>query len=144
MLKKKLEVTRGVITLRVQNTKCKRKAPKRIEVQTLPREEKEEETEEYSIGWEIKERVCSHTQKAVTGVTTRKERNPFSENVTMKEHAHRGQKCSPKVKIAEGDTRSQNQKSKGQASRMTTYHNHGSDDLKDHLKIFQAVAKVER
>ncbi|GJX98928.1 reverse transcriptase domain-containing protein [Tanacetum coccineum] len=106
-------------------------------------EEKEEETKEYSIGWEIKERVCLHSQKVVTRVTTRKERNPFSENVTMKEHAHRGQKCSPKVKIAEGDTGSQNQKSKGQASRMTTYHNHGSDDPKDHLKIFQAVVKVE-
>ncbi|GJT04607.1 reverse transcriptase domain-containing protein [Tanacetum coccineum] len=74
--------------------------------------------------WEIKERVYPHTQKAVTRVTAREERNPFPENVTMKEHVHGGQKCSPKVKIAEGDTGSQNQKSKGQVSRMTTYHNH--------------------
>ncbi|GKD35730.1 hypothetical protein Tco_1251239 [Tanacetum coccineum] len=37
------------------------------------REEKEEETEEYSIGWEIKERVCPHTRKAVTRVTAQKE-----------------------------------------------------------------------
>ncbi|GJY92858.1 reverse transcriptase domain-containing protein [Tanacetum coccineum] len=75
--------------------------------------EKEEETEEYSIGWEIKEKVCSHTQKAVTRVTAWEERNPFPENVTMKEHVHGGHKCSPKVKIAEGNTGSQNQKSKG-------------------------------
>ncbi|GJX88677.1 hypothetical protein Tco_0340691 [Tanacetum coccineum] len=75
------------------------------------REEKEEETEEYSIGWEIKERVCPHTQNVVTRVTARKERNPFPENITMKEHIHRGHKCSPRVKIAEGDTGSQNKKS---------------------------------
>ncbi|GJQ89981.1 hypothetical protein Tco_0001120 [Tanacetum coccineum] len=86
---------------------------------------KEEEAEEYSIGWEIKERVCPHTRKAVTRVTARKEQNLFPENVTMKEHVHGGQKCSLKVKVAEGDTGSENQKSKGQASRMTTYHNHG-------------------
>ncbi|GJS23415.1 hypothetical protein Tco_0452047 [Tanacetum coccineum] len=75
--------------------------------------EKEEETEEYSIGWEIKEKVCSHTRKAVTRVTSWEEQNPFPENVTMKEHVHGGHKCSPKVKIAEGNTGSQNQKSKG-------------------------------
>ncbi|GKE46315.1 reverse transcriptase domain-containing protein, partial [Tanacetum coccineum] len=79
------------------------------------REEKEEESREYSIGWEIKEKVCSHTQKVVTRVTARKERNPFPESVTMKELVQEGQKCSPKVKIAEGDTGSRNQKSKGSA-----------------------------
>ncbi|GJZ25778.1 reverse transcriptase domain-containing protein [Tanacetum coccineum] len=78
--------------------------------QDTGREEKEEETDECSIGWEIKERVGPHTRKAVTRVTAREERNPFPENITMKEHVHRGQKCSPKVKIAEGDTGSQNQK----------------------------------
>ncbi|GJS63315.1 hypothetical protein Tco_0677879 [Tanacetum coccineum] len=75
--------------------------------QDIGREEKEEEIEEYSIGWEIKERVCPHTQKAVTIVTAREEWNPFPENVTMKKHIHRGHKCSPRVKIAEGDTGSQ-------------------------------------
>ncbi|GJT30332.1 reverse transcriptase domain-containing protein [Tanacetum coccineum] len=60
----------------------------------------------------------------------------------MKEHVHGGQKCSLKVKIAEGDTGSQNQKSKSQALKRMTYHNHG-DDLEDHLKFFQAAAKVE-
>ncbi|GKD28093.1 hypothetical protein Tco_1234307 [Tanacetum coccineum] len=89
------------------------------------REEKEEESKEYSIGWEIKERACSHTQKVVTRVTARKELNPFPESVTMKEHVQEGHKCSLKVKIAERDTGSRNQKSKGQVSRMTTYHNHG-------------------
>ncbi|GJX44164.1 reverse transcriptase domain-containing protein [Tanacetum coccineum] len=89
---------------------------------------------EYSIGWEAKKRVCPHTQE---------EQNPFPENVTMKEHVHGGQKCSPKVKIAEGGTGSQNRKSRSQALKRTTYHNHG-DDPEDHLKIFQAAAKVER
>nr|GEW48705.1 reverse transcriptase domain-containing protein [Tanacetum cinerariifolium] len=73
---------------------------------------KKKETKEYSIGWEIKERVCLHTWKSVTRATAQKERNLFPENVTMKEHVHRGQKCSPKVKIAVGDTGSQNQKAK--------------------------------
>nr|GEW92350.1 reverse transcriptase domain-containing protein [Tanacetum cinerariifolium] len=41
-------------------------------------------------------------------------------------------------------TRSQDQKSKGQALKRTTYHNHGIDDPEDHLKIFQAAVKVER
>nr|GEV67188.1 reverse transcriptase domain-containing protein [Tanacetum cinerariifolium] len=69
--------------------------------------------EEYSIGWKIKEKVCSHTRKVVTRVTAREEQNIFPKNVTMKEHVHGGQKCSPKVNITEGDTGSQNQKSKG-------------------------------
>ncbi|GJR84409.1 putative RNA-directed DNA polymerase [Tanacetum coccineum] len=66
------------------------------------REEKEEETKEYSIGWEINEVVYPQTQRANTRVTAQKEHNLFSENVTMKELVHRGHKCSLKVKIAEG------------------------------------------
>ncbi|GKC48015.1 hypothetical protein Tco_1065737, partial [Tanacetum coccineum] len=89
---------------------------------------------EYSIGWEAKKIVCPHTQE---------ERNPFPTNVSMKERVHGGHKCSPKVKIAKGDTESQNQKGKSQALKRTTYYNH-SDDPEDHLKIFQAAAKVER
>ncbi|GJY70987.1 hypothetical protein Tco_0474690 [Tanacetum coccineum] len=60
----------------------------------------------------------------------------------MKENVHGGQKFSSKVKIAVGDTGSQNQKSKGQASRMTTYHNHRrNDDLRRITKNnFQASA----
>ncbi|GKF08116.1 hypothetical protein Tco_0042340, partial [Tanacetum coccineum] len=96
---KKLENPRSVTTLRVQNTKRKRSAPKETKV-------KEEGTEEYSIGWGAKKRVRPHTRKAATKVPAQEERNPSSENVTMKERVHEGQKCSPKVK-------------------RTTYHNHG-------------------
>ncbi|GKB45168.1 reverse transcriptase domain-containing protein [Tanacetum coccineum] len=81
-------------------------------LQSTDREEKEEESREFSIGWEIKERVCSHTQKVVTRVTARKERNPFPESVTMKELVQEGQKCSPKVKIAEGTLKFEIKKAK--------------------------------
>ncbi|GKB84857.1 reverse transcriptase domain-containing protein [Tanacetum coccineum] len=64
---------------------------------------------------EIKERVSPHTRKAVTRATAQEEQNPFPENVTMKKHVHGGQKCSPKVKIAKGDTESQNQIAKAAA-----------------------------
>nr|GEW90783.1 reverse transcriptase domain-containing protein [Tanacetum cinerariifolium] len=96
--------------------------------------ENEEGTEEYSIGWEIEDIVCPHTQIAVTRVIARKERNSFPKNVTIREHIPGGQKFSPKVKTAEGDTGSQDQKSKGQASRMMIYHNHGFKAESRHVK----------
>ncbi|GKF27950.1 hypothetical protein Tco_0094292 [Tanacetum coccineum] len=65
------------------------------------------------------------------------------ENVTIKERIHGGQKCFPKVKIVEGDTGGQERKNQSQALKRTNYPNHGSDDPKDHLKFFQADAKVE-
>ncbi|GKG17978.1 hypothetical protein Tco_0372276, partial [Tanacetum coccineum] len=43
----------------------------------------------------------------------------------MKEHVHGGQKCSLKVKIAKGDTGSQDRKNQIQALNKTTYPNHG-------------------
>ncbi|GJW45206.1 reverse transcriptase domain-containing protein [Tanacetum coccineum] len=98
---------------------------------------------EHSIGWEAKERVCQHTRKAVTRVPAQKERNPFPENVTIKECIHGGRKCSLRVKIVEGDTGNQERKNQSQALKRTTYPSHG-DDSEDHLKIFQAAAKVER
>ncbi|GJT66813.1 reverse transcriptase domain-containing protein [Tanacetum coccineum] len=60
----------------------------------------------------------------------------------MKEHLHEERNHSLRVKTVEEDTGSQDQKSKSQALRKMTYLNH-SDDPKDHLKIFQATAKVE-
>ncbi|GJR06617.1 hypothetical protein Tco_1259857 [Tanacetum coccineum] len=60
----------------------------------------------------------------------------------MKEHLHEERNYSLRVKTVEEDTGSQDQKSKSQALRKMTYLNH-SDDPKDHLKIFQAAAKVE-
>ncbi|GJU12323.1 uncharacterized mitochondrial protein-like protein [Tanacetum coccineum] len=53
-----------------------------------------------------------------------------------------GQKRAQKVKIAEEDTGSQDRKNKSQALNKTTYPNHGKDP-EDHVKIFQAAAKVE-
>nr|GEU37723.1 ribonuclease H-like domain-containing protein [Tanacetum cinerariifolium] len=52
-------------------------------------------------------------------------------------------KLCQKAKVAQEDIGSQGQKSKGQALRMTIYPSH-SEDPKDHLKIFQAAAKVKR
>nr|GEY18413.1 hypothetical protein [Tanacetum cinerariifolium] len=66
----------------------------------------EEETEEYSIGWEIRERVCPHASKAVTRATAPNEQNPFPKNITMKEHVQGGQKCSSKVKNMVGEENS--------------------------------------
>ncbi|GJR76068.1 hypothetical protein Tco_0088433 [Tanacetum coccineum] len=43
----------------------------------------------------------------------------------MKERLHGGQKRSPKVKIAEENTGSQDQKNQSQVLKNTTYHNHG-------------------
>ncbi|GKD79634.1 hypothetical protein Tco_1342255 [Tanacetum coccineum] len=88
-------------------------------------EEKEEGPGEYSIGWEVKERVCPHTRKAFTRVPAQKERNLFPENVTIKERIHGGQKCFPKVKIVEGDTGGQERKNQSQALKRTNYPNHG-------------------
>ncbi|GJY00143.1 reverse transcriptase domain-containing protein [Tanacetum coccineum] len=87
----------------------------------------------------------------------------------MHKHIHEGQKCSLNAKIAEEETGSQGPKRKSQALRKTTCLNHGcarklipshpgsatlcsqkrpgcydrSDDPEDHLKIFQATAKVK-
>ncbi|GJS78494.1 hypothetical protein Tco_0728375 [Tanacetum coccineum] len=86
--------------------------------------------EEYSIVWEIKERVCPHTRKAVTRVIAQKEQNPSPENVTMKEHVYRGRKCSLKVKIAKGDTESQNQIAKRE-----------EESTKDSVQRFKAKSR---
>nr|GEU38463.1 reverse transcriptase domain-containing protein [Tanacetum cinerariifolium] len=72
-----------------------------------PGEREKEGTEEYSLGWEEREIVCSHTQKAVTRAPTRKERNMLPENVTTMELVHEGWKCSLKVKVVGADTGSE-------------------------------------
>ncbi|GKA90036.1 hypothetical protein Tco_0811848 [Tanacetum coccineum] len=82
-------------------------------------------------------------RKAVTKVPVQEKRNTFPENITTKGRPYRERKRSRKVKIAEEDTGSQDRKNKSQALKKTTYPNHG-EDLEDHLKIFQAAAKVER
>ncbi|GJX97385.1 reverse transcriptase domain-containing protein [Tanacetum coccineum] len=103
------------------------------------------------IGWEVKERVCPHTRKAVTRVLARKERNMLPENVTTMKLVHEEQKCSPKAKIAGANTRNpftprihyfELPKKIRMPSNVKMYDE--SDDPEDHLKIFQAAAKVER
>nr|GEV63839.1 hypothetical protein [Tanacetum cinerariifolium] len=63
--------------------------------------------------------VSAHS-KTITKVLASKEQNTFPKNVTMKERIHRGQKGSLKVKIAKGDTGSQNQKGQSEALKRTT------------------------
>nr|GEW97704.1 reverse transcriptase domain-containing protein [Tanacetum cinerariifolium] len=65
-------------------------------------------------------------------------------NVITKERQRTRMKLCQKSKVAQEDTESQGQKSKGQASGMMIYPSHRSKDPEDHLKIFQAAAKVER
>nr|GEU91161.1 reverse transcriptase domain-containing protein [Tanacetum cinerariifolium] len=63
-----------------------------------------------------------------------------SKNIITKEHPHEGWKRCQKVKVAQEDIGSQNQRGKSRVLRMICP-NHGPED---HLKIFQAVAKMER
>ncbi|GKB03398.1 hypothetical protein Tco_0831487 [Tanacetum coccineum] len=111
------------------------------------RKEREEETVEYSLVWEIREKVCLHTRKAATRVTAQEEHNLFPENATMKDHIHGGQKYFLKV-CEETDPFTTRihyfdlPKKTRIPNNVKTYDE--SDDAEDHLKIFQAAAKVER
>ncbi|GJT63545.1 reverse transcriptase domain-containing protein [Tanacetum coccineum] len=106
-----------------------------------------------------KKRVHPHTRKAATRVPAQEERNSSLENVTMKERVHEGEKYSPKSSIEE-DYLSQPwvceeidpftpriryfdfPKKTRMPNNVKTYDE--SEDPEDHLKIFQAAAKVER
>ncbi|GJS76015.1 reverse transcriptase domain-containing protein [Tanacetum coccineum] len=133
------------------------------------REEKEEETDEYSIGWEIKEKVCPRTRKAVTRVTTREERRKRhhertcswrTEMLSESEDSGGGywkSKSKKQSSSIEDEDLSQPwvcgeidpftsricyfdlPKKTRMPNNVKTYD--GSDDPEDHLKIFQAVAK---
>ncbi|GKD11157.1 reverse transcriptase domain-containing protein [Tanacetum coccineum] len=83
--RKELETTRSVTTLRVQNTKCKGRTLKGTEGINGERKKA------YSVGWEVKKRMCLYVQKAATKVLIQEKRNPFPENVTMWERIHEGQ-----------------------------------------------------
>nr|GEW80850.1 hypothetical protein [Tanacetum cinerariifolium] len=76
-------------------------------------------------GWEAEGRVCPQAQIAIIGTLIQGTR-----------------KHSQRVKIVEVGIGSQDQK-KNQAERRTTCIN-PSEDLEDHLKIFQVAAKTER
>nr|GEX32347.1 reverse transcriptase domain-containing protein [Tanacetum cinerariifolium] len=109
------------------------------------------------IGWETRRRMSPHiqeaqsgshttvvagTQKAATKVLALKEQKLLSRNIVTKESIREEWKQCQKVKEVQEGTGSQNQRSKSQVWR-TTYPNLGSEDLEDHLKIFQAAAKTE-
>ncbi|GJW50048.1 hypothetical protein Tco_0091399 [Tanacetum coccineum] len=64
--------------------------------------------------------------------------------VTMRGHHHEILKHSPKAKIAGVNTGSKGRRRQSQALKKMNSPNHGSDDPEDHLKIFQAAAKVKR
>ncbi|GJW34040.1 hypothetical protein Tco_0054072 [Tanacetum coccineum] len=122
----------------------------------------------YSTGHETRGRVCSHTRKiqsvghttvvaeilkAVTRVLAQEKQNLLLKNIITKEHPHEGRKRCQKVKAAQEDIESQNQKGKIQVFRRMICPNHRpsniktyneSEDPEDHLKIFQAAAKMER
>nr|GEX57589.1 reverse transcriptase domain-containing protein [Tanacetum cinerariifolium] len=97
-----------------------------------------------SKGLGIKEEMCPHTRRAGTKVPVQEERNRSTKSVTMRGRLHGERNHSQRVRIAEEDTGSQDRKNKSRALKKTKCLNHGSEDPEDHLKNFQAAAKVER
>nr|GEV92560.1 reverse transcriptase domain-containing protein [Tanacetum cinerariifolium] len=117
------------------------------------------------IGYETRRRMCPHiqearsgshttvvagTHKAATKVLALKKQKLLSRNIATKESIREEWKQCQKVKKVQEGTGSQNQISKSRVLR-TTYPNHGhiktydeNEDQEDHLKIFQAAAKMER
>nr|GEY42468.1 reverse transcriptase domain-containing protein [Tanacetum cinerariifolium] len=96
------------------------------------------------------EKVVARTLKAATEVLAQKKRSLLPKNVTTKEHPHKGRNRCRKAKVAHEDIGSQSQRGKSQMLRRTCP-NHGhiktydeSEDPEDHLKIFQAAAKMKR
>ncbi|GJX56478.1 reverse transcriptase domain-containing protein [Tanacetum coccineum] len=85
--------------------------------------------------------VAAETLKAATRVLAPEKQNLLLRNIITKERPREEQKHYRKVKVAQEDTRSRNQRSKSRALR-TTCPNHG-EYPEDHLKIFQAAAKTE-
>nr|GEV51256.1 reverse transcriptase domain-containing protein [Tanacetum cinerariifolium] len=100
----------------------------------------------YSTGYETKGRRYPYTRtmqgvshitavaeilKVVTRVPAQEDQNLLLRNIITKEHRHAGRKRCQKVKVAQDDTKSHDQKSKDQALMMTIYPNHGIwfDDL---------------
>ncbi|GJU86859.1 reverse transcriptase domain-containing protein [Tanacetum coccineum] len=72
--------------------------------------------------------------KAVTRVLAQEEQNLLLRNIITKEHPRAGRKRCQKMMAVQEDIKSQ--------GHVKTYD--GSKDPEDHLKIFQAAAKVER
>ncbi|GJW61617.1 reverse transcriptase domain-containing protein [Tanacetum coccineum] len=120
----------------------------------------------YSTGCVIKRRVRPHTPivqgvshittvvetpKAIIRVLACEERSPLLRGIMIEKHTHVREEGCQKVRTVQEDIENLNLKSKGQVWKMKTYPSHDhvkkydeSEDPKDHLKIFQAAAKVER
>ncbi|GJQ89731.1 reverse transcriptase domain-containing protein [Tanacetum coccineum] len=95
--------------------------------------------------------TAAETPKAIIRVLAREERSPLLRGIMIEKHTNVREEGCQKARTVQEDIGNLNLKSKGQVWRMRTYPNHGyvktydkSEDPEDHLKIFQAVAKVER
>ncbi|GJY05760.1 reverse transcriptase domain-containing protein [Tanacetum coccineum] len=93
---------------------------------------------------------AAETPRVANRVLDSENQNLLPRNIITKEHPREERKHCQKVKAVQEDIGSQNQRSKSRALRMTCpNHSHiktydGSEDPEDHLKIFQAAAKMER
>nr|GEX61235.1 reverse transcriptase domain-containing protein [Tanacetum cinerariifolium] len=89
---------------------------------------------------ETRERMCPDTQmtqgisrtiavveilRAVTRAPAQEEQSLILRNIITKEYPHTRRKLYQKVRVAHEDTKSQDQRSKGQALKMTIYSSHG-------------------
>ncbi|GKB03575.1 reverse transcriptase domain-containing protein [Tanacetum coccineum] len=95
-------------------------------------------------------RLEKETPKVATKVLTLEKQKSLPRNIVTRETTREERKQYQKVKEVQEGTRSQSQRSKSRVLRMT-YPNHGhiktydgSEDPEDHLKIFQAYAKMKR
>ncbi|GJT57642.1 reverse transcriptase domain-containing protein [Tanacetum coccineum] len=120
----------------------------------------------YFTGWVIKKRVCPHTLvvqgvshitaaaktlKAIIRILAREERSPPLRGIMTEKHAHVREERCQKARTVQENIGNLNLKRKCKVWRIRTYPDHshvktydGSEDPEDHLKIFQAAAKVER
>nr|GEW39119.1 germacrene A synthase [Tanacetum cinerariifolium] len=119
----------------------------------------------YSTDLETRRRVCLHTReiqcigytiaaaerlKAATEVLALEKQNLLKRISITKEHPREEQKCRRKARVVHEDIESQGRRGKSQVLKMT-YPNRShietydiSEDLEDHLKIFQAATKTKR
>ncbi|GJS93836.1 hypothetical protein Tco_0800804 [Tanacetum coccineum] len=95
--------------------------------------------------------AAAETPKAIIRVSAREERSPLQRGIMTEKHTHVREEECQKARTVQENIGNLNLKSKGQVWRMRTYPNHGhvktydgSEDPEDHLKNFQAAAKVER
>ncbi|GKF31501.1 reverse transcriptase domain-containing protein, partial [Tanacetum coccineum] len=95
--------------------------------------------------------AAAETPKAIIRVPAREERSSLLRGIMIEKHTHVREEGCQKARTVQKDIENLNLKSKGQVWRMRTYPSHGhvktyngSEDPEDHLKIFQAAAKVER